>query len=157
MTRTVPLNNKVKKNRELPSASVKVMSLLAKRNYSEKELEQKLSRDYSSEELQLALNLARESKWILPPLELAERVAAELSRKKKSHRFIRHYLQQKGLPPLPKILTSEVEKGQAILRSKLKNCPSLLSREAQIKARRLLANRGYDDDVIRQVLAHYSD
>lgn len=131
------------------------MDMLARRNYSPLEIRRKLSNDYSSEEIEAAIAFARESKWLLPDEDLAERTAASLGRKRKGHRFINQYLKTKGLPPVAKRPEQELESALALVRSKLaRQLASGVScdYEFQKKIQRLLANRGFDDETARAVI-----
>lgn len=127
------------------------MDLLARRNHSELELRRKLADDYAEDDITDAIRIAQESGWMPPAEEIAERVAVELGRKKKGHRFINRFLRNKGLPPVAKDVDAEVEKACAIVHSKMKS-EGPFDREQQIKIWRLLANRGFDDDTIRRVI-----
>lgn len=146
------------------SARNRVMDLLARRNHSELELRQKLGADFSADEIGKAIEFARESKWLLPPEELAEQVATTLARKHKGQLFINQYLKSKGLPAVAPINADEVERGIALVESKLARNfaqkttqsradePLTLNYDEQRKIQRLLHNRGYADSTIRQVL-----
>lgn len=150
------------------SARNKVMDLLARRNYSELELQRKLAANYPDDEIQNAINFARESNWILPAAQMSESVATSLMRKKKGHRYINQYLKTKGLPPIKKDSTTEIQNGIHLVKMKLakllfKSEDSVTSEqfdkinqwqiEFKAKAQRLLANRGYDNETIRQVIS----
>jgi regulatory protein len=127
------------------------MDLLARRNHSELELRRKLADDYAADDITDAIRIAQESGWMPPAEEIAERVAVELGRKKKGHRFINQFLRNKGLPPVAKDVDAEVEKALAIVHAKMKS-DGPFDRTEQMKIRRLLANRGFDDDTIRRVI-----
>lgn len=133
------------------SARDKIMDLLARRNHSELELRQKLSRTYPAHDVSDAIEFARTHNWMLPDEELSGRVATALGRKKKGHRYINQFLRSKGLPPVEKDLQDEIRKGRAIIKAKLdKDGP--FDYEERRKIYRILANRGFDDETIRQVL-----
>lgn len=148
---------RARKSRAEPTAKQKIMDLLARRNHSERELRQKLKNKFTQPEIDEAVAFAHENGWMSKPSELAERVAAELGKKKKGVRFINHFLQQKGLPPVAKDADAELEKAKAILTAKLHLArePRKLSREEQAKAHRLLANRGFDEETIRRAVAAF--
>lgn len=137
------------------SARHKAMDFLARRGYSEQELRLKLSRDYADDDVEDAITHCRENNWLSAPEEIAERVAVELSRKNKGHRFINQFLKSKGLPPVEKDLDAEVEKAKGIIASKLRHdfeTDGPLPFESKAKAQRLLMNRGFDVETIRKVL-----
>lgn len=151
MTETDNENRPIKQR----SARNRLMDLLARRNYSELEIKQKLGPYYPELEIQNAIEFARESKWLLPPEELSEQVANSLNRKRKGHRFINQYLRTKGLPPVQRNTDEEVEKGVALAHVKLARKLALelpLDFDDQRKIQRLLVNRGYDEDTIRLVI-----
>lgn len=136
-------------------ASHKIMDLIARRDHSELELRRKLQDDYTPEEIENALEMARESRWLAPPEELAERVAMHLGRRRKGHRYIDRFLRSKGLPAVARDLDEEVEKGLALIRVKLRarlEDETALGLEEKKKIQRLLANRGFDDETIRRVI-----
>lgn len=137
------------------SARHKAMDFLARRGYSEQELRLKLSRDYAEDDVEDAITHVRENNWLSAPEEIAERVAAELGRKNKGHRFVNQFLKSKGLPPVAKDLEAEVERAKAIIASKLRHdfeTDGPLPFDSKAKAQRLLANRGFDIETIRKVL-----
>ena len=144
------------------------MDLLARRSHSELELRQKLSRSHAEDEVSDAIEFARANGWLTAPEELAERVSAELGRKRKGHLFIRQFLQAKGLPPVHKDLEEEIRKGDALLEAKrvyretIPDDPSGAfdpvdhERRQRRKIQRLLANRGFDDETIRAIIRERS-
>lgn len=127
------------------------MDLLARRNHSELELRRKLADDYAEDDITAAIADAQENGWMPPAEEIAERVALELGRKKKGHRFINQFLRNKGLPPVAKDAEAEVEKAMAIVATKMKS-EGPFNRAEQMKIYRLLANRGFEDETIRRVI-----
>lgn len=142
--------------RRQKSARHKIMDLLARRNHSELELRQKLSRDYTEDDIADAIAFAQESKWMAPPEELSIRVAEELGRKCKGHRYINQFLKAKGLPPVEKDTVSELRRASEIVATKMRK-PGPYDHDEQKKIHRLLANRGFDDDTIRRVFASRSE
>ena len=138
--------------RAMKSARDKVMDLLARRNHSDLELRRKLSRFYPMDDVEDAIANAKAHGWMAPPEEISERVAVEMSRKKKGHRFINQFLKNKGLPSVAKDSAHEIEKGLAIVLAKMGKAGPF-DRSEQQKIYRLLINRGFDDDTIRRVLA----
>ncbi len=127
------------------------MDLLARRNHSELELKKKLAGIYPDDDVIDAIRNAQDNGWMLPAEEISERVAVELGRKKKGHRFINQFLRNKGLPPVVKDTEAEVEKARAIVVAKLRK-EGPYDRAEQAKIYRLLANRGFEDDTIRRVI-----
>lgn len=131
------------------------MDLLARRNYSPREIHQKLGELYPPEEIEAAIAFARESKWLPADDELSERVAGALARKRKGHRYVNQYLKTKGLPAVEKNPRVELENALALVRSKLARPLASgvsIDYEFQRKIQRLLANRGFDDETIRAAI-----
>ncbi len=134
------------------SAPRKVMDLLARRNLSATELRRKLSTfEYTSAEIKDAIEFAEKNNWIAPPQELAEKLTQELNRKKKSARYIDHFLQDKGLPASPFDPEAELVKALHVVQSKLAK-ENAFDFEEKKKIHRLLTNRGFDSTTIRKVL-----
>ena len=133
----------------------KMMDYLARRSYSEFELRQKLLQDYAEDDVDNAIERAKESGWITPPEEMAEKVAAELGRKRKGHRFINQFLKHKGLPPVSENADEELAKARELLEARLKHdfSEGPLPRELFDKAQRILFNRGFSGETIRRALA----
>lgn len=147
--------------RHRKKAREKVMDLLARRGHSELELRQKLSRTYEPAEVDDAIQFAQENNWMTAPDELAERVAVELGRRKKGHRYINQFLKNKGLPPVTKDAEDEVTRAQELAETKLSRLLAKTqaldyeeSRKIQQKIYRLLGSRGFDEETIRRVLTN---
>lgn len=142
-------NSKKPANYKPKTAINTTMDYLARRNHSEKELRQKLSKKYSVSEIDEALEFCRENNWLTPPESLAEQTTNVLHRRKKGFLFIQRYLKQKGLPVPLKNCEIEEEKVRELLERKFKSLPDFKSRQ---KAHRFLKSRGFEDEVIRKVL-----
>lgn len=153
------------KNRVRKSARHKIMDLLARRDHSELELRRKLATsEYSEDEIDDAIAFAKENRWLAPPEELAKRVATRLDTKRKGHRYIEQFLRSKGLPPVAKDSENEISKGRALVYSKIGSrlrdsldYDGRIDYEDRKKIHRLLANRGFDDETIRQVIDSLKD
>ena len=133
-----------------------MMDYLARRSHTELELSEKLLQHYALEDVEDALTRAKAAGWILPPEEMSVRVAEELTRKRKGHRFINQFLEQKGLPPVKEDVEAEMAKAREILESKLNHSfddDGLIPEALVPKAQRLLANRGFETETIARVLA----
>lgn len=130
----------------------KLAYYLARRDHSERELRDKLSRKFSPEVVKKALEAARERKWIIPAEVLAQRVAESLHRKRKGILYINRYLQKKGLPPVARDLDLELSKGLEWLKLKFRGSGEgeKLSFDEIRKAHRFLVNRGFDDETIKK-------
>jgi SOS response regulatory protein OraA/RecX len=104
------------------------MDLIARRDHSERELVQKLTRaQHSADEIAATIEELRERGWLPDPSVLAEREADRLRRRGKSEMQIHAWLIKKGLPAAQRQADAEVETG---LRSLSSAWPKLL-RQAQ--------------------------
>lgn len=134
------------------AAIKKAMDYLAMRDHSRGELEMKLAKhDFLKSEIEQALNHIERTGWLIPPHVLAEKVAEQLHRKKKSYYYIIKYLQSKKLPQIPKDSTLELEKAQSLVSgrfSRLSN-PSPMDKK---KMAQFLKNRGFDLETIMRVI-----
>lgn len=130
----------------------KAMDYLAMRDHSRSELRMKLSKyDFLPDDIESALNHVESSGWLLPPQALAEKVADQLHRKKKSHYYIVKYLQQKQLPPVPRDSDLELEKALSLLEGRF----SPLSKPTTLDKKQImvfLRNRGFDHETIQRVV-----
>jgi len=124
------------------SARERAMDLIARRDHSERELVQKLTRaQHEAEEIDATIAELRERGWLPNPKILAEREADRLRRRGKSESQIQAWLMKKGLPAAQRQVEAELETGLRTLRS---SWPKLL-RQAQRdldRAGARLANRG---------------
>lgn len=128
----------------------KLMDYLARRDHSEKELREKLSKNFSPDEVERAIRHAYEHNWMSPPEELAERVKLSLHRKKKGQIYINRYLQEKGLPQVSRDHEVELEKAREVLEMKFGKTGNF-SFEERKKAYKYLSYRGFEHDVIKKV------
>jgi SOS response regulatory protein OraA/RecX len=136
------------------SALDKIASFLARRDYSSYELEQRLKRaKYDLEEIREALEVARDKRWILPPEELAKKVAKSLHRKGKSTRYISMYLKKLKLPAVNADKEEEIKKALELVLKRLK-IQAPFSYEQKQKILQFLRNRSYDEACIRKVIHH---
>ena len=132
------------------SAMNSLMGYLARRDHSVKELRDKLKRKFTVEEVDRALETAHENGWLIPPEELAVKVAGELGRKGKGKIYIRNYLAQKGLPLVTADDEEELQKGMEVARHKFGE-GRLEQIEERKKVYQFLINRGFDSFVARKV------
>ncbi|RME14270.1 MAG: regulatory protein RecX [Bdellovibrio sp.] len=124
--------------------------LLARRDHSKKELQQKLSKKFDPQTIKKAIQYAQEQKWMLPEKELAQKVALSLHRKGKGHYYIQKYLKEKGLPSIPEDLELEKTKALQLIQKKKKDKPKSLQEKQKLKF--FLANKGFSSECIHQVL-----
>ncbi len=144
------------KEHELRQARHSLANMLARRDHSELELQQKLSLRYSQEIVETVLTEAKEKKWLSSPEELAERVSEQLHRKLKGRRYITQYLKKKGLP-LPALCPErEQEKAQELLARHfqwdLSDSTQSLPLSEKQRAFHYLQRRGYEEALIRDLL-----
>lgn len=124
---------------------------LAIRDHSEVELRKKLKKRFEDSIIERALEWAHEHRMIAPPEELAARTARELTRKKKSQRYIQSQLRARGLPEVLVSDDDELTKMRALLLAKFGEY-SDLTFEEKTKALRFLQYRGFSNALIRRVL-----
>lgn len=135
------IDKKPKKN-----AWVKAMDFLARRDHSEQELIEKLSRHYSQEEITETLEEMRTRGWLLPPEELARKAADSLHKRGKGYLYILHFLRKRGLPRVDKCPETEFEKAMDLINGKLQDPTNIR------KLSSLLKNRGFDTETISKVV-----
>ena len=135
-----------RKKRPPVTAQNKLMDYLARRDHSEKELREKLSKNFEVEEIDRAIQTAKDSGWMADPQELAEKVRDSLSTKGKGAAYIRQYLIKKGLPTVSFDEDLELEKGRKLI------APLIQRGEDKPKLHRYLVNRGYEHSIIRKVI-----
>ena len=139
------------------SALKSLMGLLARRPYSEKELEDRLLKKFPLEAAKQALAEAKACGWLQSGEELSRQFAASLHEKSKGWLYIKSRLRQRGLPCPPYDRGKELQKARAILSKKqIPLTGSLLEGQRQ-KAIRLLRNRGFEEEAIRALLSGFSD
>lgn len=133
----------------------KTADILARRDHSEKELREKLSRFFPPDLIETVVSEARERRWLAPPEELARSAARSWGRTQKSAQYIREQLKKRGLPEVAFDAEDELAKMKTLLRRKFRfTDPETmnLNDEDRLKARRLLKSRGFTDDLIRKVI-----
>lgn len=128
------------------TAWVKAMDYLARRDHSEKELIEKLSKRYTQEEIEEVLTEMKDRGWLAPPEELAAKATLQMHKKNKGYLYIQHFLRKKGLPQTPRDSEIEYEKALSVIQAKSKD-PKDLKRLAS-----LLKNRGFDTETISRVI-----
>lgn len=124
--------------------------LLALRDHSRRELELKLARRFEEAVVMRVLNEAEKHGWLLSEERTAESATRSLQRKHKSARYIQAHLRKRGLPTPTKDLAAELESARALVERRFGD--GRLSLEEKAKAQRFLQYRGFDLQIIRQVL-----
>lgn len=131
----------------------RVVDLLSRRDHSEYELKQKLSRWATSEEVQFAISFAKDFNLIptteAQQVDLAQRFADSYSRKKLGSLKIQQKLHSKGLPKVT--LEPEVELDNAVhlLTTRRSRSQKTLTKPQLI---RYLMGKGFSLDIAQKAL-----
>ena len=136
---------------QFKKAVKKIADYLSRRSYSEAELKLKLSKTFSLEIIERALRQAKQNHWLEDAQELSKRVAENLHKKNKSWKYIKNYLFKKDLPLPPYDREKELIKAESLLTKKeasLKN----LSLDKKRKLQLFLAYRGFEENIVREIL-----
>lgn len=144
------------KSPDAKKAFNRIVRLLYRRDHSLKELETKLKPYYEAEAIQKAIEQAHEYNYIKPPEQLSQQFARSLHTKNKGYRKILLELQKKGLPKVAMDPDIELEKARLLLEKLLPNSePAIKTQELKLKqkAQRHLMNKGFDFDIIRQIIS----
>ena len=140
------------KDQDLQKTIASLQGLLSRRSHSLQELKQKLQKKYSLELIEQALECAKQNNWLESEDALSEKLLNSLNKKNKSWRYIQDYFRKKGLPLPPYDKDKEIEKArQCLLKKSLPTRSDSL--EVQQKARKTLFYRGFEADIIREVLS----
>ena len=126
------------------SAKKKLLQLLARRDYSEKELIEKLSQQFSHLEIQQTLVWAQKKNLLKSPEELAAKIAEKLNQKLKSIEWINQILQSKGLPLVASDSERELEKARQLIDKKRETSPE--------KMMRFLFRQGFAPETVGKVI-----
>ncbi len=149
-----------------------MMDYLTRRDHTEKELRQKLSKTFLPDEVEKALQFARARKW-LPSTdkelyEFSQKVGAALGRKNKGAHYINQYLTDIGLPPLNEDFSLELNKAQDLFERKfqkkwtalrsdlpLERNPDFFDELRHFKGQvfRFLQSRGFSIAVCQKILS----
>ncbi len=121
-----------------------LLRMLARKDYSEKELSEKLLNKFSLAEIQTALQWAKEHHWLKSPQELSEKITEQLNLKLKGIEWIHQVLASKALPLLPADPEVELEKARHLIKNKPAANPD--------KIIRFLGRHGFEEDTIGKVM-----
>jgi regulatory protein len=137
------------------TAQKKMMDYLALRDHTEKELREKLNSLYSLEEIDQAILVAKQNRWIAASAESEHKVSVEtakaLGKKGRGIGFINQYLEKKGLPEIVLDSASELEKAKSLVENKYSDLSKMDQRQ-RAKAGRFLLSRGFEMDVVQQII-----
>jgi regulatory protein len=139
------------KNPKSDKAYNSLIRLLSRRDYSELELTTKLKRWYTDDAVTVAMEKARDYKWLKEPEQLAKSYSEVLHRKGKGHSALTRELKKRGLPAVDRNNERELEKAHALLAKKFRGKAKLDIKERQ-QAYRFLSYRGFDFDTIRTAM-----
>jgi len=140
------------KKENLQKAIEKIANHLSRRSHSEKELRDKLRSHFPAILIDEAISEAKQKKWLQEPYELALQVKDKLDSKNKSWRYIKKYLESKGLP-LP-----EYDRDQEILKIKkllMKKTKGEKDVSNKLKLKSFLSYRLFEPSLISQVLESF--
>ncbi len=121
-----------------------LLRMLARKDYSEKEISEKLSKQFSLAEVQQAIQWAQEQHWLKTPQELSEKITAQLNLKLKGIEWIHQVLESKALPVLPANPEVELEKARHLIKNKTETSPD--------KLMRFLGRHGFEAETIGKVI-----
>ncbi len=144
-----------KRQRPRRTAVHAMVDFLSRRDHSEKELKQKLSKRFPPNEVAAALEFAYEHELIAEPQRLASTLADQWNRRKLGALKIRKKLMEKGLPSVATDSELELEKALELAHTRRdKMRPSELEDSAAAKAKigRFLISRGFQPAIVRKVI-----
>ena len=150
-------DNPAKKWMTVSHAKKRIMDFVAKRDHSEKELRQKLKLYAEAEIIDQAIIWAKEQNWLSAPDVLKLKFADQLHRRGKGIRTINQKLKMKGLPTVKSDFETEVVKARKLVKAKWSadDFDGLVFKESQkLKAKimRFLMTRGYESEIIQDIL-----
>lgn len=129
-----------------------VMHLLSRKNYSRKELNEKLSKRYSQKMVADVMIWAEVNRWLLDENEIAARTVELLHQRNKGKMYISNYLKKRGLPAVELDADHELVKAQGLLSAKFADFQEQFQMQEsyqdkqrlKAKVMRYLISRGFD-------------
>lgn len=149
--------NDIPQELDLAQAKKRVVDWFSRRDYSELELTEKLTRVTNSIIAEEILKWCHQQKLIITPETHSELIIEKLNRQKKGIDQINQLLMKKGLASITADQDAELEKSTALLNKKIsqvlrsKTWSSLAFTEKQntkAKVFRFLATRGFTSEII---------
>ncbi len=137
---------KDEREKEFHKAKEKLIDYLSRRDHSELELRQKMSRFFDLSIIEQVIDWVKERKLLPSNDELSKQIIRRLEKKNKSFQYIVKYLKERGLPSGHFDQEKEIQKAMTLLLTQGK---SKLEREKKI---RFLVYRGFDRETIRRVI-----
>jgi SOS response regulatory protein OraA/RecX len=138
-------------NPELTQALDLLARLLAIRDHSRLELQEKLNKKFPADIVSEALAHAENKRWLQSEAEIAARAALTFQRKLKSRSYIENQLQKRGLPLPPHDEQAEQAGARKLVEKKFGPVEDL-NFESREQALRYLSYRGFTESTIRTVL-----
>ncbi len=129
---------------EMTLVEKNLLRMLARKDYSEKEISEKLSEKFSPTQVNAAIKWAQEQHWLKTPQELSAKITEQLNLKLKGIEWIHQVLESKALPLLPASPELELEKARHLIKNKPETSPD--------KIMRFLNRHGFDMDTIGKVI-----
>ncbi len=138
----------------------KIMDLMARRDHSAREIQNKLKRRAEPDTLKAALAWAEEQSWIPSEEKLQDQVTRAMSVRKKGQNALNLKLQQLGLKPVRLNADVELEIALRALESRFKSdiLKGLDFKEFQkqkAKTMRFLLSKGFSSSVIQKAVKAY--
>lgn len=141
------------------TARNKMMDYLARRDHSVLEIRQKLKGKFEQTEIDAAIDYGKSHGWLpnsaAAELQLAEKAANELHRRKKGALYINNFLLKKGLPGVETDFSIEFNKALELVNNKLEitlECSRLERVQLKAKIGRFLSSRGFEMNIIMSVV-----
>ncbi len=124
---------------------------LGARDHSEKELRDKLIVRFPMELVEEMIALAKKNNWLADPQVLAARTTERLAAKGKGSLYIAQHLKKIGLPLVSVDRDRELEFARELAARKFGDITKLKF-EQKPKVMRFLVSRGYNRDIVNQVI-----
>ena len=121
-----------------------LLRMLARKDYSEKEISEKLLKKFSFAEVQAAIQWAQDQQWLKTPHQLSVKITEQLNLKLKGIEWIHQVLESKALPILPANPDVELEKARDLIKNKTETSPD--------KLMRFLGRHGFEAETIGKVM-----
>lgn len=152
------LSNDDTRELDFPQVKKRVAHWISKKDYSELELREKLSRYTSEDIIDRAIAWCHQLKLIPPPEVMTENIIVRLNREKKGIQQINHTLTEKGLAAIAEDRDAELEKAIELVGKKMlhsmksqtwKELGFQDKQKTKAKAFRFLATRGFTSEIIQ--------
>lgn len=144
----------------LQQAKRKIMGLMARRDHSAKEIQDKLKRRADPDVVKQALAWANEQNWLPSEEKMQEQVARAMSIRKKGQNALNLKLKQMGLKPVRLNADDELEIAVRALESRfksdiLKGLDFKTFQKEKARVMRFLLSKGFSSDIIQKAVKTY--